>query len=112
MLDPSLVILVSLLNVGIAAAVAYVLYRAIAPNGRSRKPLHTARRATAYTCVVNVLTILPKLFHARALWDLANAYAVLILNLVVWGFLAFILGWLVGKLFLKYEKSTDASVQH
>lgn len=111
MSDASLVIVVSLLNVGIAAAVAYALYRAIAPSGRSRNPQHTARRFSAYACVANMLASVPKLFHARDFSDLVNTYAALILNLVVWGLLAFIVGWLVGKFFLKYEDSTDVTIQ-
>jgi len=104
--DAETVIAVGLLNVGVAGAVAYVVYRLIVPKRESRQPIDTARRSTAYICVVVILTLLPKLFHARSMSETVNAYAALVINLVIWGVLVFVVGWLIGRLFLKYEKPT------
>lgn len=103
MSDATLALVIGLLNTSIAAAVGYVLYRVIRPKGKSLGPTDTARRAAAWLCGISALVSIPKLFRARSVMELTEAYTVLILTVVVFGLLAFLVGWVVGKLFLKYK---------
>ena len=103
MSDTTLAIVIGFLNTSIAAAVGYVLYRVIAPKGESFGPTDTARRAAAWLCAISAIISIPKLFRARSVMELAEGYTVLILTIVVFGLLAFVVGWVVGRLFLKYK---------
>lgn len=104
--DRLIVIMVGILNVGVAAIVAYALWRAVAPRGRSLNVVHTGRRVAGYACGAFILANFPKLFLKKSVIDLAETYLALILGTIFVGLLGFAIGWVVGKVFVKYEHPT------
>ena len=93
-------------SVGIAAAVAYVLFQAISVKGNAKSAIEQGRNWAAWITALGTLTTLPKVFFAVGI-DATDAWATWgFIVLPVYGGAAFCFGWVFGKLFGVYE-STD-----
>lgn len=88
------IFLTTALSVGIAGAIGYGIFWLIAPKGRAETPAQIGRKWFAWLAFAITITLLPKFVRT---FDI-NPLAVWALNFIVWGFIAFIGGWLYGRL--------------
>lgn len=94
MASPGDAFLIAALTVGIAGAIGYGIFRWVSPKGRPETPTQMGRKWFAWLALITTVTFLPKFIRT---FDV-DAFAIWILNFVVWGGLAFVGGWLYGKL--------------
>lgn len=88
------IFLTTALSVGIAGAIGYGIFRLVAPKGRAVTPAQVGRKWFAWLALIIAITLLPKFIRT---FDI-NPLAIWALNFIVWGVIAFIGGWLYGRL--------------
>ena len=78
-----------------AAGLAYGLFRWISSTGPAQTPVEMGRKWLAWVALIATVALLPKFIRTLDV----NQFAAWLTNLSIWGGIAFIGGWLYGKLY-------------
>lgn len=89
-MDTGSVFLVGLFNIAAAAVVAYLLFRWISPGPETAESFWRARKWAAWVVAMLTIALLTRVFNRG--FDI-DRFAAWVLGVVVWGGLAFALGW-------------------
>ena len=97
-------LLTAVINVGLSFALGYAIYRVAAPRAAVSTPTQLGRKWFAWMAAIATVALMPRFFRTLDL----NSFAVWLLNLIVWGGMAFLLGWVYGKFFRFKDRVREA----
>ncbi len=83
-----------IITVGIAVSIGYVMFRVLSPMGRAETPTQMGQKWFAWVALATTILYLPKFLRTFHM----DPFETWILNLMGIGGLAFVSGWLYGKL--------------
>jgi len=81
--------------------IGYGLYKVASPKNRVKSPLNLGRKWLAWVLFLNTFALLPAFFIKEDF----NSVALWLMSLVVFGGLAFFLGWVYGLIHYRNDKS-------
>lgn len=91
--------LAAVVTVSLSAAVAFGLYKLIAPRGRATSAGAHGRKWMAWMISIGTITLLPKFFRETD----ADSFATWMICVVFYGGFAFVIGWVIGPFTIRRQ---------
>lgn len=95
--------LTTVLTLGGAAAIGFVLYKLISKSGETESATDHGRNWLAWVVFFASIAFLPTFIRDSD----PNSFAKWVLAIVFYGFIAFVVGWVYGKLFGRKNRTPE-----